>query len=273
MRSPSIHALVVLIAGLLLGIGALLSGAFLQEGGALPGIVVQGTATRPLLACGQITISPQGGQVPCAFQQPQTPPAPNQLGACDVQADCDSLRELLGAWTTALAVLVGSLGTLWVVQGCVAALRPGHQDSVWDSLLQRLLGVGVAFYIAWRVDDFAQFVVALLVAHKGDHPQSLDGLGVLVTDASPPSTLLGVFVGDLLVMLSQCFFIFLLPRVLFQAVASIGSLLWVPERDTGRAGRRAFIDLLRLLGLAAWELLAPAIAGGIINLLAGKLTA
>ena len=138
--------------------------------------------------------------------------------------------------------------------------------------MQRLLGVGVAFYIAWRVDDFAQFVVAVLVAHKSDQLPPLNGLGVFVSDASPPSTLLGVFVGDLLVMLSQCFLIFLLPRVLFQTVASIGSLLWAPAHDSGRAGRRACFDLLRLLGLAAWELLAPAIAGGIINLLAGRLT-
>lgn len=268
MRSHAVRALLVLAAGVLLGIGALCCGLFPKAGGPLPSQAAQGAVPRPWLACGQIAGALQEGMLPCAFQQPRTPPPPNQLGSCPVTVDCDSLQALLGAWTTALAILVGSLGTLWVVEGCVVALRPGHRESVWDTMINRLMSVGIIFYIAWRVDDFSQLVVDVLVAHKSDQLPFITGQGQFI-DASPPTALLVDVIGRLIIFLSQCFLMFFAPRVLFQVAESIGALLWVPERDSGRAGHRAVMSLLGLIGLGAWLVFAPLLVGTLFDWLSG----
>src|SRR5581483_10853929 len=123
----------------------------------------------------------------------------------------------------------------------------------------RVVEAGLIFYIAWRVGTIGQFVESFI-----SNNTSGSGNTSPTTIGNPIAGILAYAIA----LVVQCFLLFLVPRMVFQAVDMLYGILWNASGATpSQFQRNAFVVLIESIALGTGIVFAPNLVTWLISVL------
>jgi hypothetical protein len=189
-----------------------------------------------------------------------------QLGTPCSNQSCTDLVNLINEWTTWAAWLIGGIAVLWVVLGFYKALSHTRLSTeifkgspAARMVLARVVEAALIFFIAWRVGAIGQFVETFV-----DHDRNIGGNTSPTVIGRPIAAIIGYAIA----LVIQCFLLFLVPRMVFQAVDMLYGILWNASGTTpGAFQRNAFVVLVESIALGTGIVFAPNLVTWLISAL------
>lgn len=189
-----------------------------------------------------------------------------QLGTPCTNQSCTDLVNLINEWTTWGAWLIGGIGVLWVVLGFYKALSHTRLSTelfkgspALRMVFARLIEAALIFFIAWRVGAISQFVESFI-----SNSSASSGNTSPTAIGNPIAGILGYAIA----LVIQCFLLFLVPRMVFQAADLLYGILWnATGASPGQFQRNAFVVLVESIALGTGIVFAPNLVTWLISAL------